>query len=111
MHLSDILLAVATEPVPVLQFLFGVPVSSCTSRLRVFFTIYGKFRTSNFSLKTLFCLQFIVEKKIAEKRMAGYRTRDPMITSQRFYRYTDMSFTSKPVRISYFNSITLYIEA
>ena len=43
--------------------------------------------------------------------MAGYRTRGPMITGQRSYRYTHMSFTPNSVRIRYFNSITLYIEA
>ena len=43
--------------------------------------------------------------------MAGYRTRDPMISGQTSYRYTHMSFTPKWVRIRYFNSITLYIEA
>ena len=45
-------LAVATVPgtYRFLNFLLGVLVSWSTSRLRVFFTIYGKFRTKNFSL-------------------------------------------------------------
>ena len=43
--------------------------------------------------------------------MAEYQTQGPMITGQRSYHYTHMSFTPKLVRIRYFNSITLYIEA
>ena len=43
--------------------------------------------------------------------MAGYQTRDPMITGQGSYRYIGMSYTPKLVKISYYNSITLYIEA
>ena len=32
--------------------------------------------------------------------MAGYQTRDPMIVGQRSHRYTDMSYTTKTVKIS-----------
>ena len=42
--------------------------------------------------------------------MAGYRTRGPMITGQKSYRYTDMSLTLALLRIRYFNSITLYTD-
>ena len=84
----------ATVPVPVPQFsLWSAGIIEYVPITSVFYNIR---EVQDLELFTEdICLQFIVEKKVAEKRMAGYRTRDPMITGQRSHRYTDMSYTPK----------------